>query len=243
MPAGFGERRYRRWVHAKDLTSFRVTVQETDLLILARHDLSDLAEQAVIRYRTVLHEYITRWPEFQTSLSPLHVPDDAPPIIREMSSAAIQASVGPFATVAGAIAEYVGKELVPYSPDLLIENGGDIFAASTRSRLFGIYAGNSPLSAKIAIKLDPSQMPCGVCTSSGTLGHSLSFGQADVVIVIAKSTTLADAWATALGNMVNTASDIARALKTAEQHSGIDGTVVIFGEEIGAWGNMQFVKV
>ena len=159
-----------------------------------------------------------------------------------MSATTKQVGVGPFAAVAGAIAEFVGKELLAYSSEVIVENGGDIFVAGSHSRVFGIYAGASPLSGKIAFKLAASQMPCGICTSSGTVGHSLSFGKADAVTIIAPSTALADACATAIGNMIATVSDIATGLKVAEQTVGIDGAVIIVGTQIGAWGKVQFVS-
>jgi ApbE superfamily uncharacterized protein (UPF0280 family) len=242
MPKGFGARTYQQWIQSDDLLSFRVTVQETDLFILALEDLSEPATQAIVRYRTQIEDYITEHPEFQTSLQPLTVEAHAPPIIQAMAAAAKQAAVGPFAAVAGAMAEWVGKDLLQFSPEIIVENGGDIFAAGKRSRVFGIYAGDSPLTGKIALKIDASQMPCGVCTSSGSVGHSLSFGRADAAIVIAKSTALADTCATALCNKISHASDVSVGLKFAENTAGIDAAVVIIGDKIGAWGKVQFVK-
>jgi len=242
MPKGFGARSYQQWDRSGDLVSFQVKVQETDLMIRARENLAELAEQAVKRYRQQIETYIHTHPEFQTSLTPMAVDETAPPIVQAMAVAAQQAGVGPFAAVAGAIAEYVGQELLSFSAELIIENGGDIFAASARSRVFGIYAGSSPLTGKIALKLDAGQMPCGVCTSSGTVGHSLSFGKADAAIVMARSATLADACATALGNLIRSAEDIPAGLYFAETTPGLDGAVVIVGEKLGAWGAIQFVK-
>lgn len=242
MPKGFGARTYQQWMPAGDLRSFRVTVQETDLLILALHDLSALAAEAVVRYRAEIETYIQAHPEFQASFDPVAVPAQAPPIIQAMAAAARQAGVGPFAAVAGALAEAVGRALLPFSPEIIVENGGDIFAASARSRVFGIYAGHSPLTGKLALRLEASQMPCGVCTSSGTVGPSISLGRADAAIIIAQSAAFADACATALGNRIRTAADIPAGLAFAAQTAGIEGAVVILGEAIGAWGNVQFVK-
>ena len=242
MPKGFGARTYQRWVQAEELCAFRVTVQETDLLILALHDLSELATQAVGRYRAQIEAYVQKYPAFQTSFDPVEVEAQAPPIIHAMASAAKRVGVGPFAAVAGAMAEYVGQALLPFSSEVIVENGGDIFAASEKSRIFGIYAGNSPLTGKIALKIEASQMPCGVCTSSGTVGPSISFGRADAAIILAKSAAFADACATALGNRIRTAADIPAGLAFAEQTAGIESAVVILGEAIGAWGNVQLVK-
>ena len=89
--------------------------------------------------------------------------------------------VGPMAAVAGAIAEFVGEELLAYSPEVIIENGGDIYIKSLKKRVVGIYAGNSPLTGKIGLEIEGKETPIGICTSSGTVGHSLSFGRADAV--------------------------------------------------------------
>ena len=97
------------------------------------------------------------------------------------------------ASVAGAIAELVGRELSNFSDDIIIENGGDIFIKTTRPRIIAIYASDSPLSGKIGIEIDAGETPCGICTSSGSVGHSLSFGKADAVTIIAPSAALADA--------------------------------------------------
>lgn len=242
MPKGFGLRTYQQWIRADELVPFRVTIQESDLLCLARCDLTDLTRQTLLYYRSQIEQYIAHDPDFRQSLQPIAVNSDAPPIIREMAAAAQQVGVGPFASVAGAIAEYVGKTLLPFSPELLVENGGDIFLAGTRARIIGIYAGNSPLTGKIALKIDASQMPCGICTSSGTVGPSLSFGKADAAIVLARSTALADACATAIGNMVSTPDHIEQELHVAAQTPCVEGAVIIIGKELGVWGNLQIVK-
>ncbi len=242
MPQGFGTRFYQKWGQTQDLCPFRVTVQETELLILAGQDLSGKAKEAVMLYRGQLQDYINRHPEFQTSLVPIDVEADAPAIIQDMSVAAKKSGVGPFAAVAGTMAEYAGRDLLRHSPEIIVENGGDIFVSSSRDRILGIYAGDSPLSGKIALKIEASHTPCGVCTSSGTVGHSLSFGKADAAIVIARSTALADACATAIGNLISSSADIQKGLLFAERIEGVDGTVIIAGNEVGAWGNVQFVK-
>ena len=243
MPKGFGIRTYQQWVRADELVQFRVTIQESDLLLLARRDLTDLARQTLIYYRSQLEQYIAQYPDFRLSLQPIPVEAGAPSIIQAMAAAAQEVGVGPFASVAGAIAEYVGKTLLPFSSELLVENGGDIFLAGACDRLIGIYAGHSPLTGKIALKIEASQMPCGVCTSSGTVGPSLSFGKADAAVVLARSTTLADACATAMGNRVSNPDHIESALHFAAQIPGVEGAVIIIGKELGVWGNLQLVKM
>ncbi|GAG89833.1 unnamed protein product, partial [marine sediment metagenome] len=111
---------------------------------------------------------------FLTSLEPLFVSDNAPRIVKSMSEAAKRVGTGPMASVAGAIAEFVGNELLAFSPEIILENGGDIFLKSSKKRLIGIYAGKSPLTGKIGLEINGDDTPLGICTSSGTVGHSLS---------------------------------------------------------------------
>ena len=107
------------------------------------------------------------------------------------------------AAVAGAIAEYVGRSLLLQGVrEVMVENGGDIFLSRKKDCTVAIFAGQSPLSNKVGVLIAGKDMPRAVCTSSGTVGHSLSFGDADSVTVLASSTPLADAVATRLGNEV-----------------------------------------
>ena len=232
-------RTYRDWVSDKDLVSFSVVVKETDLHIRARHDLTAEALAATQRYRTDLESYIKSHPVFLTTLRPFEVEQDAPPIVKEMSDATREVGVGPMAAVAGAIAERVGKELLPYSDEVIVENGGDIFLKTSKERSIGVYAGKSKFTRKIAFSILPEETPLGVCTSSGTVGHSLSFGYADAVIVFSSSTSLADAAATALGNRVRMVEDIHEALEFAQSIKGLRGVAIIKGENMGLWGQIR----
>ena len=115
MPQGFGSRTYQGWLSGDDLQSFGVVIEETELLILAESDLSEISVQEVRRYRDQITQYTRHHPEFSTSFEPIDVDEQAPPIIGNMAAAAKLAGVGPFAAVAGAIAEYVGRVLLNYS--------------------------------------------------------------------------------------------------------------------------------
>lgn len=235
-------RYYRDWAKDKDLISFNVMVKETDLYIRARSDLTKKALAVVKKQRALLERYIIRHPGFATALKPLKTGGDAPSIIRIMAEAGEKAGVGPMAAVAGAIAEIVGKELIEFSPDVIIENGGDVFMKITRSRLVGVYAGESPYTGKIAIRIEPENTPLGVCTSSGIVGHSLSFGEADAAIVLAPSTALADAAATAVCNIVKNESDIPQAIDFARSVAGLSGVAIIKNDKMGVWGDVNLVR-
>ncbi len=232
-------RTYRHWVKDKDLTPFNVVVKETDLYIRASSNLEPEALKLVTKYRGMLERYIEQHPSFLTSLEPIAAENNAPPIIIKMVEAASKAGVGPMAAVAGAIAEFVGRELLPLSPEVIVENGGDIYLKSLKERLIGIYAGQSPLNGKIALEINGEETPMGICTSSGTVGHSLSFGKADAVIVLSKSATLADAAATAIGNIIVQAGDIPLGIELAQSINGVRGVIIIKDDKMGLWGEVK----
>lgn len=231
-------RTYRHWVGARDLVSFTVQVKETDLLIRASRDLRSEALAATRRHRSTLESYIAQNPHFGVTLEPMSVDEGAPPIAREMARAAQLAGVGPMAAVAGAIAERVGKDLLSLCEEVIVENGGDVFMRTAVERTVGIYAGESSLTGKIALVIRPEETPLGVCTSSGTVGHSLSFGKADAVVAISPSTALADAAATAMGNRVVSTSDIHKALAFGQTIRGLTGAAIIKGDHMGVWGQV-----
>ncbi|BCL59448.1 thiamine biosynthesis protein ApbE [Desulfomarina profundi] len=196
-----------------------------------------------------MEAYIVEHPEFLHSLVPLPSDDLAPPLIKDMLQAGRTATVGPMAAVAGVIAEYVGKELLRMGcGQVMVENGGDLFLHRTTECRVAIYAGESPLSNKVGLRLSPREMPLGICTSSGTVGHSLSFGRADSVTVISQSTPLADAVATRLGNEVREQGEardfgIKKVLETGLAIEGVLGVVVICDKLMGAAGQVELIKI
>lgn len=232
-------RSYRHWIKDGDLVSFNVTVKETDLYLRAQRSLKEEALKAILECRTSLEKYIEHHPNFLTALEPLPVAEDAPQMVREMAEAAQGVGVGPMAAVAGAIAEGVGRKLMALSPEVIVENGGDIFLHIRKRRTVGVYAGDSPFTGRLALLIEPEETPLGICTSSGTVGPSVSFGRADAVIVLSPSAALADAAATAIGNLVQEASDIPKGIAFAQGIAGLGGVVIIEGDKIGVWGQVK----
>ncbi len=232
----FEPRTYRQLVRGTDLVSFQVTIRETDLFIRASKNLKSKAERITAKYRHTLERYIDRNPVFKTTLEPFTPEEGAPLIVQAMAEAGTAAGVGPMAAVAGAIAEFVGRELLDYSPEIIIENGGDIFMKSLKKRHVSVFAGTSPMSEKLSLEIEPADTPLGICTSSGTIGHSLSYGKADAVVVLSRSALLADAAATAIANRVKTAADIEPALDFSESIEGVIGVLVIIGDKAGVRG-------
>ncbi len=245
-PESYKVRTYRSQARAAGLVVSHVQVKETDLHIQADRDVQRNAEEIVIQCRLQLEQHIIKFPQYYSSLNPLPKDFSAPPLIREMYDAGRIAGVGPMAAVAGGIAEYVGRKLMSLGvKEIIVENGGDIFLSRTEKSCISIFAGESPLSNKVGIELPP--VSWGVCTSSGTVGHSLSLGEADSVTVVAGSTYLADAVATRLGNEVGSAAHgkegVDRALEVAQGIEGIAGVVVICGEILGAVGEIKLVRL
>ncbi len=237
------ERHYRNRVKVKDLTTFHVSVKETDLWVSAERDLKKETEDIVHDLRFRLEGYIEMHPEFFTTLTPY--PDDpyAPLIIRDMIACSMSAGVGPMAAVAGAVAQHVAYGLKASSEQIIIENGGDIYMNLLRDVTVSIYAGQSPLSDRIGIIIPERMMPVGVCSSSGKIGHSLSMGNSDVVCVLAKSSALADAAATALGNMVKTKKELEKLSERASQIDGVLGLVAIMDDKMTAWGEVELAAL
>jgi uncharacterized protein len=236
-------RTYRTRMARPGLVGFRVAVKETDLWVLAARDFSAEVREIVIQERQQLEAYIAANPGFLTTLAPWPADPFAPAVVREMIEAAATAGVGPMAAVAGALAERVGRQLSPLSPEVIVENGGDIFLAIEQPATVALFAGASPLSHRVGLKLDPSRSPLGVCTSSASVGHSLSLGRADAACVLAESAALADAAATGVGNRVQNPDTIAFALEWAAALPGILGAVVIVGEKLGAWGRVELAPL
>src|SRR5512135_9077 len=222
----YEKRTYREHVRALDLFSFTVVVKETDLFILADKDLTALALEEVLKHRHQLEAYIARHPEFLRSLSPVRLLPGAPESARRMAEAAGIAGVGPMAAVAGTFSELVGEALLAESRQAIVENGGDIFIKTDSERTVSIYAGDSPITGKVGLKIKPGDTPVGVCTSSAKVGPSLSLGVAHAACVLSRSTALADAAATAVGNAVKSEGDVEKALAVAQGIKGVLGAVV-----------------
>ncbi len=247
-PESYTDRSYRKLSNASDLISTTIRIEETDLHILADYDVTPSATDLILQYRSQLENYIRKKSGFSASLDPIAVDKLAPSMVRSMMEAGLAAGVGPMAAVAGAVAEYVGFGLLNDGcREVMVENGGDVFLNRKNDCSVAIFAGESPLSYKVGVRLKALDMPLGVCTSSGTVGHSLSFGDADSVTVIANSTPVADAAATRLGNEVGYGgggkSGMQNALAKAAEIDGISGVVVICGELMGAYGEVELVEV
>jgi ApbE superfamily uncharacterized protein (UPF0280 family) len=238
----FSNRNEYRSLVKTDLVTWRTWYKQTELMISADSDLSDMALDIVKELRQTMDIFIMANPEFETSLIPIDPGFDAPIVIADMCLAGIKADVGPMAAVAGAFAKEVGSRLLQFSKHIVVENGGDVWIKTGDLATVAVYAGQSSLSMKLGITLDTYD-PIAVCTSSGTVGHSTSFGKADAAVVVSYDACLADACATRLGNEIKSAEDIEAALETIYKISGVVGALAIIGDKCGAVGDIELANL
>lgn len=238
----YEKRFYRDYMKSDKFVNFTVIDKESDLHISAKTNLEKEAKEYLQKYRKAVKDYGDKDESFYKSLVPIVVSDNAPEIIKHMAKAAKHAKVGPMAAVAGAVSQYVGLELLRHTDEIMIENGGDIFIKANEEKKILIYAGNSPFSEKVALLISPEDTPLGICTSGGTVGHSLSFGNADAVVVLSRDTLLADAAATAIGNIVKEPQDINEGIEYGKAIKGIEGILIIIKDKMGVWGKIELVR-
>lgn len=221
------------------MKKFRWSYKETTLnILLDREEALESIKRSVIENRIRLEDYIEKNPLFKVSLVPIDVDEDSPDIVREMAHASKKVGVGPMACVAGAFSEFSCKSALNHAKNILVENGGDIYIHGERDFKIGIYAGHSKFSNRIGFYINEESLPIGICTSSGTVGHSISFGESDATVVVAKSAILADAAATAIGNVVRGKKGLKKGLNFAKKIEGIEGVLIIHENRLGAWGNL-----
>jgi len=234
------ERFYRNIIDSSRLKKYEVKVEETDLLVFSEKYLDNEIKREVMIQRQIIKNYIHWNPEFYTSFSPV-VYKSQEEIIKLMCLSAEMTQTGPMASVAGAIAEVVGKKLL-LPGEFFIENGGDIYARIDREFIVGVYAGTSPFSMKVGIKLKGSNIPVGIATSSGSVGHSFSYGNADAVTVISRSATFSDGAATYFGNIVKGSIEQKIIEEELRRFPFVEGLLIIKGEEMFLWGEMELVS-
>jgi hypothetical protein len=224
------------------LLSDRILVKETNLLVMADHREALRAMfDSVLKNRGALESYIRSDPFFLTAMEPMEVGSGAPRIARMMAEAAKRAGVGPMAAVAGTIAQLAAEDAIRAGArNVLTENGGDICIIGDREFVVGLFAGASPLSKKLALRIGPDDLPMGICTSSGTVGHSISLGNADAVVVLSDSTPLADASATAIANQVKTRDEagVRAGIEYAKRIDGLRGVIIIVEDLLATSGRI-----
>lgn len=239
-------RSYRGGMGEGRFHSFTVCHLDTDLWIgynvTGGESLSEPLKQKVLAtikdLRAAVELYADKDRRFYRSLVPYEPVGTAPEIVRIMFEAAGRAGVGPMAAVAGAFARETALTLEDNFEltELVIENGGDNYVKIVRPAVISVFAGSSPLSEKIALEIPPESTPLGICTSSGTIGPSISFGRADALTIASPDPALADAYATYFGNRVKSASDIEPVLDEIAGRPDILAALIIVGDRLGIRG-------
>lgn len=224
--------------------SYQVVLEETDLLIIASVDVRTQAAEVVRTLRGQIKNHILLNPDFLHSLEPVDVSESAPEVVRRMARAGRLCGVGPMAAVAGTIAQMVGERFVAECPDMMVENGGDVFVRSTRERVVALLS-EPDSGAGVGLRIPAEKTPLGICSSSATIGHSLSFGKGELVTVLSADTSFADAAATALCNMMRTPNDLGPMLERAESWAGqgLKGVFAQCGKKMAAWGDLELVSL
>jgi uncharacterized protein len=204
-----------------------------------------VAKESIKRNRAQLEEFVKENPKFVWTLKP-YPPPEAPLVANLMAKAGQKACVGPMAAVAGVLADLAVKDMVTCGCGVaVVEDGGEISAVSNVPIDVAFVAGDEPLSKQFGFRL--AEFPFGVATSSGRFSHALSFGDAEAATIFCRDAGLADATATAVGNLVkgdDPVNAIERGLCAAKSIPGVEGALILFKERVGTWGKIpQIVKV
>ncbi|MDO5824748.1 UPF0280 family protein [Methanobrevibacter sp.] len=219
-----------------------INLDETHIRLTTDLDNHDL-KRYIFSIRRDLKNFILKNQDFLLSLEPISVNGRLSLIVKTMIDASCVCDVGPMACVAGAISQLSLDYLISRdSKYSIVENGGDIALINNRKVLCGIYSDNPVLENNIAFQISPRKKPLGICTSSGKIGHSISFGKSDSVSVISKSPAMADGLATRIANECNgdTSEDkVFSALECGEKYREFfDGALIISDENVGTIGRL-----
>lgn len=219
------------------MNRYHIHIGETIATALVNDEYLGIIKDEIYKRRGDIIEYIRNHPEFLTSLEPLPIVKNAPDIVKSMLKAAIIANVGPMASIAGAISYFVVKRCLDVGcRHIVFDNGGDIAMYIEKPIVVGIYAGQTGING-LGFHIVPRNQIFGICTSSGTVGPSLSLGISDATIVIADNPILADAKATAIGNKIqsNNKKELEKVIKNIDKDE-IEGIMIIIDDKIGYTG-------
>ncbi|MCK5148793.1 UPF0280 family protein [bacterium] len=221
-----------------------VEIDESILTILCQPDYIQAGIDAVDSIRGLLMGYINSYPEFGRTHAPFTPGPGAPELIMRMCQAGKLAGTGPMAAVAGVVAEACVRGITDAgASEVVADNGGDIALYIRHPVTIGIYAG-SYVDAQLGFRIEPRDGIFGLCTSSGTVGHSFSYGKSDAAILISQNILLADAAATAMGNRIVQPEDLEGCFDPLAELNEIEGAMAICRGKVAMWGDLpELVKV
>lgn len=213
-------------------------VKETIVTVTADERYHPACLASILDSRGGLERHIASEPFFKVTFEPCPCPPDAPEVVRRMVAAAALAGVGPMAAVAGTIAGLALEAMVEAGcTHGIVDNGGDIAIINSTPVTVGIYAGESPMK-NLGLEIGPRRTILGICTSSATVGPSISLGNADAALVVSEDVALADAAATALGNRITGPEALPAAFEFLKAIPAVDGAIGIIGDRMAAWGRV-----
>lgn len=230
---------YRSKVKSRERYNWRVVYKYSDLLISSNKNIGGRIEEPLKEIYKLLESCMKRDPSFVNSLSPVKAKPYFPRIVKKMCEKATIFNVGPMATVAGAVCEYLAENLLNYCSRLIIENGGDVYIKTNRDINAAIYLKNKYLGDEIRLIIRAKNTPCGLCSSSGSFGHSLSLGKSDLVTALARSVISADGAATAIANSISSSADIQSSIDYYKDLDNLTGILVVKDNRIGLWGDIE----
>ena len=242
----YRERSYRSRFSNDERRWFCVKFLESDLWIGVDNGSYSASMEAdtyamLVDLRRSMDAYLLMDPQYKAALTPYDAGLEAPDILKEMSKVSHKTGIGPMSAVAGAVASRVAEFLIDKFgvKEVIVENGGDIYAQAGSDMDIAVFAGQSPLSEKIGLHIPASDFPLGICTSSGTVGPSLSLGRADAVMIVCKDVLLADSYATAMANRISTVNDLQPVIDRIQNNPDILGAIVVKDDRMAICGQFE----
>lgn len=233
---------YRKNISVKGKYSYRLKYKYTDLFITSDREISREIKEPVVSFYNEMEKVFSGNKAFGKSLTPVSIIDSHPHIVKEMCRAGEIFRVGPMAAVAGAVCDKIADSISEKCSFLMIENGGDVYIKSDIPVSAGLFSNNKYFRDRLNISINADSTPCGLCSSSGIMGHSLSLGKSDLVTVMSGSTVMADAAATAIANSIRGKADADRALEHYRNYKEIKGLVIIKDDRLAIWGALQLAR-
>jgi ApbE superfamily uncharacterized protein (UPF0280 family) len=242
----YKDRTYRKHFRHDRWKGFVVKYKETDVWVGIHKnsfhaDMPDFTGKIIRKLRSMMDTYLNRDPQYAEALLPYHAQENAPKIIQQMSEISCKTGIGPMSAVAGAFAFHIADQLKKHFDiqEIVVENGGDIYADIKEGMDISIFAGSSPLSERVGLHIEAAESPLGICTSSGTVGPSLSFGKADAVMIVCQDVLLADSYATVFANQIQTSNDINHVLEKIRSKKEIISALLIKDDKMGITGKFK----
>lgn len=227
-----------------EFVTTKLEIQETALTIVSERRFVASAVEAAKSARLDIERQIRKDRFFLTTLEPYEQKLCASEVTRRMCEATGLAGVGPMASVAGAIAQVTLEAMVAQGcRQAWVDNGGDIALTLESPATVEVFA--RPGSEKaFAFELERTDGIMGICSSSGRLGHSISFGDSDIALAIADDAITADAFATALGNRVTDKASLTSCFEVLRDSSRVKGGLAMIDDAVALYGTVpELVEV